>query len=68
VGVVSAEENRTAMRNSLLEVSEDFAPMLDAADGMRAEMERRGWSPTAAEQVGLAYVMGMLSMAFRSQP
>lgn len=40
---------------------EAMQPLLDAADGMRADLERRGWSPTAAEQIAQSWLMGALA-------
>lgn len=33
----------------LLEGVQALAPLFDAAEGMKADLERRGWSPTVAE-------------------
>jgi hypothetical protein len=52
--------------NGLLELSELMAPMLDAADGLRREMERRGWSAAAAEDAALAWYKHMLNMSMRA--
>lgn len=52
---------RDQMMQVLLVASEQMAPLFDAADGVRADMEKRGWSPTAAEQVGLTWLMTAMS-------
>lgn len=52
---------RDVLTNSMLELSENMTPIFDAADGVKAEMERRGWSPTASEQVALTWLMGALA-------
>lgn len=39
---------------------EATTPIFDAADGMRSDLERRGWSPTAAEAVVLQWVQIMM--------
>ena len=44
---------RNELTTLLLAASEQMTPIFDAADGMRADMEKRGWSPTAAEAVAL---------------
>ena len=46
---------------SMLELVDNFAPLLDAADGMRNDMERRGWSPTASEQASLTWLLSMMA-------
>ena len=61
-----AAKQRNEMAVALLEVSESITPILDSADGMKAEMERRGWSPTAAEQVALTWLLGMVNNTFRA--
>lgn len=64
---MSAENDkiRHDLANGLLEMYDTFGPMLDAAEGHKAEMERRGWSPTAAEQAALAMYLGMLQLSFQ---
>jgi hypothetical protein len=56
-----AAKQRAALSASLLEVNEQMSPLFDHADGIRADMERRGWSPTAAEQAALSWLMGALA-------
>lgn len=63
------EENaklRAELSNMMLMAKEQITPMLDAADGMRKEMEGRGWSPTAAETVALQWLCSMMAMALKS--
>lgn len=45
------------LANSLLELLDSLSPILDAAEGLKADLERRGWSPTAAEAVALEWLM-----------
>lgn len=45
---------------ALLEGLSETAPIFDAADGIKADLERRGWSPTAAEGVALEWLMGCM--------
>lgn len=48
------------MSGAYAELSEGaLQPMFDASDGVRAELERRGWSPTAAETAALENLLGM---------
>jgi hypothetical protein len=56
---------RSDIANALLDLAEQFAPIIDAADGMKAEMERRGWSPTAAETAALAWLTGALGKVWQ---
>lgn len=53
---------RHELANALLTMQQQVEPIFDAADGIRADMEKRGWSPTAAESVALAWLQGMLAM------
>lgn len=57
---------RTALAVAMLDVHEQFAPIIDCADGMRADLERRGWSPTAAEHVALTWLCGALGYAWKA--
>lgn len=59
-------KQRAELGNMMLAAKEQITPMLDAADGMRKEMEGRGWSPTAAETVALQWLCSMLAMALKS--
>lgn len=49
---------------ALLKGLSEMAPIFDAADGMRADLERRGWSPTAAEVVALEWLQGCIKMTW----
>lgn len=51
---------RHELSNALLIMAEQTAPVFDAADGMRADLEKRGWSPTAAEQVALTWLVSAM--------
>jgi hypothetical protein len=54
---------RHEVGNAFLIMSEQLAPLFDAADGMRKDLEGRGWSPTAAEQVVVTWLIKMLGAA-----
>ena len=43
------------MVDAMLELAEMMAPMGDAVDGYRADLERRGYSPTAAESMAMEF-------------
>ena len=54
---------RHELTNGLLAMNEQLTPVFDTADGMRADLEKRGWSPTAAEQVALAWLLAAMNTA-----
>ncbi|MFG3287221.1 hypothetical protein ACGF3G_00155 [Streptomyces sp. NPDC048179] len=45
------EAARASMLNGFLVMQEALAPAFDAADGMRADLVARGWSPAMAEML-----------------
>ncbi len=59
-------EQSMQMTQALLDAMEMMAPIIDAADGLRADMEKRGWSPTAAEAVALTWLNGAIASTWRS--
>lgn len=61
-----AAKQRADMANALLDVSESMGPIFDTAEGMKADLERRGWSPTAAETAALTWLTGALNHVWRS--
>ncbi|GGZ72970.1 hypothetical protein ACFOOM_01185 [Streptomyces echinoruber] len=54
---------RHEISNALLAMTDLITPIFDKADGMRADLERRGWSPTAAEQVALVWLLNAVNSA-----
>ena len=64
---MNPDQQRTDLSNAMLGMLESFAPVIDTADGMKADLERRGWSPTAAEQVSLAWLMGAMAQIWQVQ-
>lgn len=60
-----AAKARAEMSTALMEVQDQFRPIIDAADGMRVDMERRGWSPTAAEQASLSWLLGAIAQVWK---
>lgn len=60
-----AAKARTELATALMDIAEQMSPILDAADGMRHELEGRGWSPTAAEQVALQWLLGAMTQVWR---
>lgn len=55
-----SDERRTFLANMMLEMTDVMTPIFDTADGMRADLENRGWSPTAAEAAATAWLTGAL--------
>lgn len=55
-----ADAARKQLALNMMQMSEIIAPVFDTADGMRAELEKRGWSPTAAEAAALEWLRGTL--------
>jgi hypothetical protein len=54
------------MANLLIGMLADYQPIFDAADGMRAQLEQRGWSPTAAEAVSLTWLQGAMAQTWKA--
>jgi hypothetical protein len=61
------DQARHEFASVLLTMAQQLAPLFDAADGIRADMAARGWSPTAAEQAALTWLQGMLAKATGSE-
>lgn len=49
---------------ALLQGVENMAPVFDAAEGMKSDLERRGWSPTVAESIAHQWVIRVINMVF----
>jgi hypothetical protein len=47
---------RADLANLMLVMRANLTPAFDAADGMRADLEKRGWSPTAAEGMAMTWL------------
>lgn len=50
----------------LLTAIESMTPIFEAAEGLKAQLEKRGWSPTAAEEVALTWLVGAIEHSWRS--
>ncbi|MFI8084342.1 hypothetical protein ACIF6L_26510 [Kitasatospora sp. NPDC086009] len=50
-----------SVSEGLLEVREHLVPFFDAADGMRRDMEARGWSSAMAEYVAGRWLANLLT-------
>lgn len=49
----------------MLEIRKLQAPIIDAAEGLRADLERRGWSPTIAEAAAGDWLRAALVASFQ---
>lgn len=56
----AASQRAALVTQACMEASETIAPILDSAEGVKANMVGRGWSEVNAEQVATTYVQGML--------
>lgn len=55
------EEAREIISGMLLDLTTTLEPIYDFAEGMRRDLESRGWSPTAAESASLAWLAAQLA-------
>lgn len=58
---LTPDEIRQQIALSMLDMTGVLVPIYDTADGMRRELESRGWSPTMAEQAAGTWLCGMLA-------
>lgn len=56
----AASDLRHHLRVDMLDAVGLLEPVLDAADGMRRDMEARGWSSTMAEHCAGSWLAGTL--------
>ena len=54
--------------NAMMGVAEAMLPIIEFCEGQRAELERRGWSPTAAESYALQLLTRLTDNVFTSNP
>lgn len=52
------------MRQGLLDMTGMLAPITEMSTGYRAQMEQAGYSPTAAEAIGLELHLQLIRAAF----
>ncbi|MEU2265012.1 hypothetical protein ABZ568_00860 [Streptomyces olindensis] len=57
------DRTRNQLTSSLMAFSELMGPIFDHADGIRADLVRREWSPQAAEQVALVWLINSVQNA-----
>ncbi|MFJ4768484.1 hypothetical protein ACIP88_05105 [Streptomyces uncialis] len=56
---------KRAVQTAMLDMAGVLEPVYDAADGMRRDLESRGWSPTMAEQCAGTWLAATLQMIGR---
>jgi len=62
----SPAEVKRQVQTAMLDMAGILEPIYDAADGMKRDLEERGWSPTMAEQCAgtwLATTLGGIGAA-----
>jgi hypothetical protein len=52
------------IQGNMLALTEMMTPVFDAADGVKANMIARGWSPRAAEEVALEWLTNAIKISF----
>ncbi|MGV9546830.1 hypothetical protein [Streptomyces ardesiacus] len=60
---IDAETMKHNLSVALLDAVGCMEPIFDAADGLRRDLESRGWSPTVAEQCAGVWLMGAVASA-----
>lgn len=51
---------RQQIGQACMQARDLLGPVLESAEGVKADMISRGWTPPNAEAVAVAYVQGML--------
>lgn len=59
---MAAETPVATLARELAELGENLEPIFEQAKGIKVKMEADGWSPTAAEQAALTWLVGALAM------
>lgn len=54
------EQSRREVGEACMQARDLLGPVLESAEGVKADMISRGWTPHNAEAVAVAYVQGML--------
>jgi hypothetical protein len=52
------------IQENMLMLTELMTPVFDAADGVKANMISRGWSPEAAERAALEWLINSIKLSF----
>jgi hypothetical protein len=55
------EDLKAEITVAMLDMAGILEPIYDAADGMKRDLEARGWSPTMAEQAAGSWLCAALS-------
>lgn len=61
------DEEIAAMADQLMGVNENFKPMIEAAEGIRAELIERAWPQSDAQAAATEYLLGLIRFTFNSQ-
>lgn len=64
VDETGTEDRSSELTDALMRTVDIMTPIIETADGLRTDLERRGWSPTAAEQAALAWLLGAINSAW----
>nr|WP_237694806.1 hypothetical protein [Streptomyces sp. SID5468] len=62
------DELREQFARALMVMRDQMTPLFEAADGLRADLEKRGWSPTAAEAAVLPWLQTMMALCAGRHP
>lgn len=62
----TVDHARHALAAKLIQAQETIAPVYDAAEGVKADMIARGWSPPKAEAAALCWLQAVLPQALGS--
>ena len=50
---------------ALMKVSEDMTQVIEVSEGLRRQLEERGWSPTMAEAAAYEFMSGLMRVIFK---
>ncbi|WP_186783699.1 hypothetical protein [Streptomyces sp. CBG33] len=54
-------EQREALAASMMDVRDLFTPIIDTAEGMRADLVGRGWTESVAEHIASTWLASMMT-------
>ena len=61
------DEAALAVANGMADWAESIRPIYDAADGIKAEMARRGYSETAQEEAATEFIVSLIRLTIRGR-
>ena len=62
---MTGDQAKTELTVALMQGIDALSPIFDSADGLRADLERRGWSPTASEAAAQEWLLGAIRLVWR---